>query len=490
MAPTDAAVLRDLQIDVNPGEGGYDVNITTGDSTIDVSGMFLNVEYDASGTHSHGLNVDATVDNPGLIGIAIEPDSGSIDFGVVTVDPGQPEIVPAADEGDDGDDGHPGVPEDGPTPYPGGDDDDGEPEDGGNVDETVGAIAPGTPLLSFKLIPGAEDRTTSAAALGVPTSNMSRARNLDFTQNIEENWVLSWDYTNPGDNNQDGLVSANDLTPIGQNWLAKVTNDWDDPLRNVDGNRDGEINVSDITAIGQNYSAELAAYKIEMSEDGENDFITVGELLLGDMTIAPGQAVRFEYTFGAQYVEGAWYRVRAMDTDMNIGPASEAISEMGRRMDPVEVQSGQQVTITAFAHDLPNDIAHLNSCRVLYPASYTYVTDSANVGKIGNSRGNPDGIWGSFAEGILFPDEFFFAEELLPDGRKAISFNVTTIVRTTDGAPVGYGDLVNFKLQSDGSEELTLEFQETCKDGLKRTYYTAGDQTEHFFGNKIGFKIQ
>ena len=486
MAPTDAAVLGDLQIKVTPGEGGYDVNVSTGNAAIDESQLFLNVSYDPGSTHADGLNVDATTDSDDMIGIAVEPSNGNIDFGVVVVDDTNLEANPASEgEEDDGSDGKPDVPEDGPTPYPGDGDDGGGDEGSGNVDETVG-IPAGTALLSFKLVPGAADRTTSAAS-----GKMARARNLDFSQDTEGNWVLAWDYTNPGDNNQDGLVSASDLTPIGQNWLAKVTNDWDDPLRNVDGNHDGEVNVSDITAIGQNYECELAAYKIEMSEDGETDFITVGELMLTDMSIAPGEAMRFTYTFGAQYVEGAWYRVRAMDKDMNLGPASEAISEAGRRMDPLAVAPGQKVTITVFAHDLPNSLAQLNSVRVVFPPSFTYVVDSANVGSIGGARGNPDGIWSTFAEGIIFGDDFFFQQaEVNPDGRHAINFNVTVARANPSGAPVGYGDLINFQLEGTGEEDLTLEFEPICSEGLKRTYYTADDDREYFFGNKIGFKIQ
>jgi len=91
-----------------------------------------------------------------------------------------------------------------------------------------------------------------------------------------------------GDYNQDGLVSVNDLTPIGQRYNEEVLYDepavhggidgWPsgDPLgagaanwraARVDGNSDGLIYLSDITTIAQHWNERLDGYRIYYVSD-------------------------------------------------------------------------------------------------------------------------------------------------------------------------------------------------------------------------------
>jgi hypothetical protein len=273
--------------------------------------------------------------------------------------------------------------------------------------------------------------------------------------------------------------------------MKRITNHWADPLRHIDSNQDGEINASDITAIGQNYEAEVFQYEIELFDDELDEYLTVGTLRLEDMGANAGETVRFSYTFGPQYVEKGWYRVSSLSRNLERGAPSEEISEVGRRLAATDVGQGRKVTVTVSVTDLQHPIAHLNSLRVVYPESYFYVRDSANAGSLGGSRDASDGIWASFAPALLFPNDTFFVENDLGDGKVAIDFNVTTLQRDLDGAPIGHGDLINFQLESAGDDPLTLEFHDSSDNGnIKRTYYTDASDNEYYFGNTIGFTIQ
>ena len=168
---------------------------------------------------------------------------------------------------------------------------------------------------------------------------------------------------------------------------------------------------------------------------------------------------------------------------------SEEISEQGRRVAPTGTAAGQVATITVYANDLPFSISQLNCVRVVFPSTFSYVAESANVGSPGGARSAPDGIWASFSSGVLFPDDFFFKQVELGGGKRAVDFNITTLLRDLPGAPVGYGDLLNFRLKSDSGDELVLEFQSVSDDGIWRTYYSDPDVEDHFFGNAIGFSI-
>lgn len=433
--PTPVEVLDALAIDVTPGGGGFDVTVAATTELVGARDLYISVDYDANQNRAEAISFDAGAGDS-VIGLAVEACPGVIEFGATAI--GADAVLPAD-----------------------------------------------TMLLSFKLLPGGDERAVSAA----PSSKRAMARNLELKQGEDGRWTLSWDYTNPGDNNQDGIVGVTDLTQIGQNFMTRVANSWDDPLRHIDSNHDGEINVNDITAIGQNYSAEIFSYQIEMFDEVAGEYITVGQLLLGEQEVQPGHTVRFSYTFGPQYVDSGWYRVASLDRDLQFGMPSEEISEQGRRVAPTETAAGQVATITVYANDLPYSISQLNCVRVVYPSSFSYVRESANVGSCGGARSAPDGIWASFCSGLLFPDDFFFKEVELGDGKRAVDFNITTLLRDLPAAPVGYGDLINFRLKSDSGAELVLEFQDVSEDGILRTYYSDADVEEHFFGNGIGFSI-
>jgi PKD repeat protein len=105
--------------------------------------------------------------------------------------------------------------------------------------------------------------------------------------------VLSWTERALGDYNQDGLVSINDLTPVGQRYNETVAHDdpadhdgldcWPtgDPdgagadnwrLARIDGNDDGLVYLSDITTIAQHWNERLDGYRLYFKEPGAPEF--------------------------------------------------------------------------------------------------------------------------------------------------------------------------------------------------------------------------
>lgn len=437
LVPT-VAVAGTLEVAVVDGTDGFEVSVRAGEDMPIVDELFFQIIYDPKELHAEAITIDNSSGDGSSLDLAFEAVPGTIEVGIVATSLA-----------------------------------------------TGPAVRPGDALLSFRLVEGPGAKESSA----VNDAHLSRARNLEFNE-VEGNWILTWDYTNPGDNNQDGEVGVADISPIAMHYGKQVENDWDDPLRNVDGDHNGEINLADITVIAMNYASQLWAYQIEMSEDGIRDFIMVGQYLLGDFNGTPAEAVRFSYEFGAQYVPGAWYRVVALNRNLEFGPPSEAISESGRRVDPIVVDDGGTVTITVTASDLDVPITHMNAARVIFPSSFSYVSRSTNPGSIGGDVETADGIWGSFATAILFPPDALLSPKDLGDGFSAMDFNVTVFSTILDGAPVGYGDLFNFKLEGDGTADLTLEFVVTSDDGILRTYYTDIDGGQHEFGNKLGFTIK
>jgi hypothetical protein len=102
------------------------------------------------------------------------------------------------------------------------------------------------------------DKVTATPPQGVH----NQVSDLKLLGNPTVGFRLQWTYVNTGDCNLDGLVSINDLTPIGQ-FFSRSRNegDWVKASR-ADGNNDGLISINDITPIGQNYLNFCAGYHI------------------------------------------------------------------------------------------------------------------------------------------------------------------------------------------------------------------------------------
>ncbi|MCB1187483.1 hypothetical protein KDL29_09985 [bacterium] len=439
--PTSAHGVQGIDVVTTPEGDGVTVSLVAANGFEAGEQLFFNVGFNPSTAHAEAVQSVVSAQGENVVSLAIESQPGSIDFGAVST------------------------------------------AQGGS------AASPGDTLMSFKLKPGEADLGKYVSSAGRNPS-LSRAKNLEFHKNDGGNWVLEWDYTNPGDYNQDGEVSITDITPIGVHFGQRVANSWNDKKRHIDADSNGEINLGDITPMGQNYGARIFAYNIEMSENGDDGFIVVGQLLVDEEEeLEPGETKRFAYEFGAQYVVGGWYRVVPLDKELQFGSPSEAISEFGRRMAPVPYAAGQKALVTVFGQNMPGNIAHANAIRVVFPASYDYVPGSANAGKPGGNPWDPDGIWKGFADSLLFPPDAFHKVEELGNGKRAMDFNVTSLNRRSPASPDLYGDIVNFKLESTSGEPLTLEFMVYDDAGIHRTYFSDGDENAVDFGNALGLRL-
>jgi PKD repeat protein len=111
--------------------------------------------------------------------------------------------------------------------------------------------------------PAVETPTSVTHAVSIPPDLDSAAAVLSWDSGAGN---LTWYYSHPGDYNQDGLVTVNDITPLGVNFNAEGPFDIASALSVVDGNSDGLITVNDITPIGQNYNKSIERYQAFHSE--------------------------------------------------------------------------------------------------------------------------------------------------------------------------------------------------------------------------------
>jgi PKD repeat protein len=165
--------------------------------------------------------------------------------------------------------------------------------------------------------------------------------------------TLSWRYYSIGDYNQDGLVSINDLTPLGQRYGEASPLGAGQPFPPdslgavIDGNGDGLINISDITAIGQNYGARVDGYRVYSAEDtsaypaGPAQPNGAGAKLLATVGLAEGSGMPGERRrFDAQVVPTKavqYYWVRPCD-GMEDGVASNHVEVLLPPNSPPEAE--------------------------------------------------------------------------------------------------------------------------------------------------------
>lgn len=107
-------------------------------------------------------------------------------------------------------------------------------------------------------LPPKANQDATARAVSTPPDLDSAEAQLTWDADAGD---LSWYYAHPGDYNQDGLVTVNDITPLGVNFDTEGPFSIDSALSVVDGNADGWITVNDITPIGQNFNKSVERYQ-------------------------------------------------------------------------------------------------------------------------------------------------------------------------------------------------------------------------------------
>ena len=102
-------------------------------------------------------------------------------------------------------------------------------------------------------------RTSSAA----PDSDQAQ-QYLSYSVNDAR---LSWYYANPGDYDQNGVVSISDLTPLGMHFNEAGPFPATSTLSVIDGDGNDLISISDITPIGANFGRQVDSYAVYGSAD-------------------------------------------------------------------------------------------------------------------------------------------------------------------------------------------------------------------------------
>ena len=102
------------------------------------------------------------------------------------------------------------------------------------------------------------------AASDAPKSEASRTK-LYLAPDL---FLLYWFYNNPGDYDQNGLVSISDLTPLAINFGKQSMGGFNFTSAQsvVDGDGNGVINISDISPIGINFGNAVTSYDMYIGQ--------------------------------------------------------------------------------------------------------------------------------------------------------------------------------------------------------------------------------
>jgi hypothetical protein len=203
-------------------------------------------------------------------------------------------------------------------------------------------------------------RANGGRTASAPPDGLRAAAHLSFDAGTT---TLSWGYTSPGDYNQDGLVTVNDLTPLGAHFLkSNGGNPWPlDTIESVvDGNSDGVINISDLTPLGANLGAKVTGYNVYASQDPATDYpaaidepSTIAPLATVALAEATGNRTteRLAFTYvAAGHTAADTYWVRPADSALEGTPSNQAPSAV--TLDICGQGSGAP-TITILEADAP-----------------------------------------------------------------------------------------------------------------------------------------
>jgi len=187
--------------------------------------------------------------------------------------------------------------------------------------------------LKEQLIAVLRDRGASKVVSEPPLGEINKIKDLRLYGTETSEFRLEFTYLNVGDLNLDGLVSINDLTPIGLRFGEDVNGEnWIVACR-ADGNCDGVVDISDITPIGQNYEAYCTGYNIYGAENSTGPWTLLVDLPLPKAP--PTGLLELSYVVpGGDYW---YYQVRPHDAEGTEGVASEVSRPT---LEPVPVELG------------------------------------------------------------------------------------------------------------------------------------------------------
>ncbi|MBN2081230.1 PKD domain-containing protein [bacterium] len=163
---------------------------------------------------------------------------------------------------------------------------------------------------------------SAAVAYGPPDGPYNRITDLAGFVDTAGRPVLSWTERLAGDGNNDGLVTAADITPIGFNFNAVPTPG--SPAADADYNNDGLVSVADITVLGQQWQASLAGYAVcsGPTAGGLSELARLERAAQFTAPAATDGQLQWSWT-GEALAEPTAFRVQPYDAGDSLGLASE-----------------------------------------------------------------------------------------------------------------------------------------------------------------------
>jgi len=161
---------------------------------------------------------------------------------------------------------------------------------------------------------------------------------------------LTWDYSCPGDYDQNGLVTVADLTPLGRHFYAQAPFAVGSIESVVDGDGNGLITVGDITPIGRNYEKGISTYEVYFTAHAEKrpeaGAAAVPSLVSIPLASAAGEPGQQQLSFDVHQplpAPNGWIWIRAAHGGTT-GPASLSL-QVGEGEDPGNSEPLAQIEV-------------------------------------------------------------------------------------------------------------------------------------------------
>jgi len=189
--------------------------------------------------------------------------------------------------------------------------------------ELVGITDEDVKELSTALFAELElSRRLRLAAPGPPPP--TQVRDLEVISNDDGSISLTWSYTNPGDYNQDGSVSIEDVASLAEHFFHSLdeATGWPDAIDEVvDGDESGIIDLGDLIVIAEGLFTVVAGYKVIGAEDRFGPYTEFLDVPLFEAT---GDG-RKGFIEGPIFSAPSYVSVVPYDYEGNLGPQSNPV---------------------------------------------------------------------------------------------------------------------------------------------------------------------
>lgn len=227
-------------------------------------------------------------------------------------------------------------------------------------------------------------REVSQVPVHPPVGDYNRVAHLQFSAQAGQPLAMTWNYVNTGDYNQDGLVSINDLTPIGQHFEERHLNfplpwSFDHEMSVVDGNGDAIITINDITPLGANYQSRVSEFVVFAS--GNQGIRKIGAVDFADAYTVPNKRKSFRFEIEPAYVDDEYWIAPSDGTSLgvpNLPQGSEALYVTN--VSPVSGVTGQQATFVVRAEGSPPFSCLWDFGSAATPSTSTEISPTVTMG--------------------------------------------------------------------------------------------------------------